>query len=64
MKVYMIIEGYEYEGSSVVKVFADKAKAETFKEELIKEYCEDWEIDMEEYELDSHYVEIHGMEVE
>ena len=28
MKVYMVMEGFEYEGESVVAVFADRAKAE------------------------------------
>ncbi len=64
MKVYLVIEGDEYEGSSVEKVFADKAKAEEYKKELIEEYCEFWEIDAEEYGHDSYYVEIQEMKVE
>lgn len=64
MKVYLIVEGYDYEGSSVVKVFADRAKAEEYKKEIIRDYCEFWEINAEEYEQDSYYVEIQEKEVE
>jgi len=28
MKVYLVMEGFEYEGESVLKVFADRAKAD------------------------------------
>ncbi len=28
MKVYLVMEGFEYEGESVLKVFADRAKAQ------------------------------------
>lgn len=39
MKVYMVMDGVEYEGESVVKVFASQADAEQYKEELVTKEC-------------------------
>ena len=32
MKVYLVMEGFEYEGESVLRVFADRAKAQAHLE--------------------------------
>ena len=61
MKVYMVIEGYVYEGSRVVKVFTDKAKAEQYAEELKAEHSAEWD---EPYDGEDYYVSIDEMEVE
>ena len=36
MKVYLVIEGVQYEGSSVLKVFSSESKANEYMEELEK----------------------------
>ena len=37
MKVYLVMEGFEYEGESVLKVFADRAKAQALVEQCMAE---------------------------
>ena len=61
MKVYMVKEGVMYEGSKVVKVFADKAKAEQYAEELKAEYEAEWDMP---YDGEDYYVSVKEMEVE
>lgn len=61
MKVYMVIEGYVYEGSRVVKVFTDKAKAEQYAEELKAEYSAEWD---KPYDGEDYFVSIDEIEVE
>ena len=65
MKVYMVIEGVEYEGESVVKVFASQADAEQYKEELVAEKCELWDKELEEELMDDlgQYYVVREMEV-
>ena len=36
MKVYLVLEGVYYEGSSVLKVFSSESKANEFMEEMDK----------------------------
>ena len=37
MKVYLVMEGFEYEGDGVKKVFADLAKAKEFRLQCVAE---------------------------
>ena len=37
MKVYLVLEGFEYEGETVKKVFADLAKAKEFHLQCVAE---------------------------
>ena len=37
MKVYLVMEDFEYEGDGVKKVFADLAKAEEFRLQCVAE---------------------------
>lgn len=52
MKVYMVMNGVEYEGESVVKVFASQVDAEQYKEELVAEECKLWGTESEEELMD------------
>ena len=65
MKVYMVMDGVEYEGESVVKVFASQADAEQYKEELVAEQCQWHDLESEEdlmEEFGQYYV-VREMEV-
>lgn len=61
MKVYMVVEGWAYEGSRVEKVFSDEEKAKAYKAQMMIEYCEDWDEDIEDAD---YYVEVVAMDVE
>ena len=37
MKVYVVLEGFEYEGESIKKIFLSKEKSEVYKSELEKD---------------------------
>ena len=37
MKVYVVFEGFEYEGEDVVKIFLSKEKADALRDDLEKE---------------------------
>ena len=65
MKVYMVMDGVEYEGESVVKVFASQADAEQYKEELVAEECKLWGKESEEELMDDfgQYYVVREMEV-
>lgn len=65
MKVYMVIDGVEYEGESVVKVFASKEDAEQFKKELVEEECKLWGKESEDELMDDfgQYYKVREMEV-
>ena len=65
MKIYMVMDGVAYEGESVVEVFANKEDAEQYREELVKEDLEDYEVKSEQELLDTYgqYYEVKEMEV-
>lgn len=65
MKVYMVMDGVEYEGESVVKVFASEADAEQYKEELIAKECKLCGKESEEELMDDfgQYYVVHEMKV-
>jgi hypothetical protein len=52
MKVYLVIEGVQYEGSTVLKVFSSESKANEHMEELQKN-CKysSYYYEVEEHEL-------------
>jgi hypothetical protein len=52
MKVYVVIEGVQYEGSTVLKVFSSESKANEYMEELQKN-CKysSYYYEVEEHEL-------------
>ncbi len=52
MKVYVVIEGVQYEGSTVLKVFSSESKANEYMEELEKN-CKysSYYYEVEEHEL-------------
>lgn len=45
MKVYVISDGYDYEGESVICVFSSKEKAKEHLEKWKKEYMKDFNMD-------------------
>ena len=46
MKVYLVMEGFEYEGESVKKVFADLAKAKEFRLQCVAEDVKEFYLGM------------------
>lgn len=53
MKVFLVMEGFEYEGESVKKVFADLAKAEEFRLQcMLEDVKEYYTYTIEEHEVD------------
>jgi hypothetical protein len=52
MKVYLVMEGFEYEGDGVKKVFADAAKAEQFRLQCVAEDVSEFYLyTIEEFEV-------------
>ena len=52
MKVYLVMEGFEYQGDSVKKVFADAAKAEQFRLQCVAEDVQEFYMyTIEEFEV-------------
>ena len=52
MKVYIVVQGENYEGYNIVDVFLNKEEAKELKEKLEKEICYDCDyVDIEECEV-------------
>ena len=52
MKVFLVLEGFEYEGDGVKKVFADLAKAEEFRLQCMLEDVNEYYLyTIEEFEV-------------
>jgi len=52
MKVYLVMEGFEYEGDGVKKVFVDPVKAEQFRLQCVAEDVSEFYLyTIEEFEV-------------